>query len=155
MARWHANGSSMAPRQHPCGAIMASHRAKAAPSWRRHSSVVGPSRHVGRSFLESRLQRFTPMSAASLIAAHMNAPYGQIVRAEDVIASLKSGHFSASTKEANKILEALFTEVPPALIMKCAAQVQAPMEMVNHLYQASLALGLMRSQEWEDSTSSV
>jgi hypothetical protein len=29
--------------------------------------------------------------------------------------------------------------VSPDLIMKCAAQVQAPTEMVNHLYQASLA----------------
>ena len=90
------------------------------------------------------------MSAASLIATHLNAPYGEIVSADDVIASLKSGHLSASTKEANGILEALFTEVPPDLILKCADQVQAPLESVNHLYQVTLTLGLMRSQAWED-----
>ena len=95
------------------------------------------------------------LSAARLIAAHMNAPYGQIVSAADVVASLKSGHFAASTKEANGILEALFTEISPDLIMKCAEQIQAPLEMVNRLYHASLSLGIMRSQEWEDSTSSV
>ncbi len=94
------------------------------------------------------------MSAASLIATHMNAPYGKIVSAGDVVASLESGHLSASTKEANGILEALFTEVPPDLILKCADQVQAPLAMVNHLYQVTLDLCLMHSQEWKDATSS-
>lgn len=95
------------------------------------------------------------MSAASLIATHLNAPYGKIVSAGDVIASLKSGQFAAASKEANGILEALFIEVSPDLILKCADQVDAPLDKVNDLYQMTLALGFMRSPNWEDATSSV
>ena len=90
------------------------------------------------------------MSAASLIATHMNAPYGKLVSAEDVAASLKSGSLAASTQEANGILEALFTEVSPDLILKCADQIHAPLGMVNRLYRVTLDRGLMHSQAWED-----
>ena len=95
------------------------------------------------------------MRAASLIATHLNAPYGEIVSAEDVIASLRSGCFAAASDEANGILEALFTEVSPDLILQCAAQVDAPLERVAHLYKMALELGVMRSPAWEDATSSV
>ncbi|WP_041950044.1 hypothetical protein [Verminephrobacter eiseniae] len=95
------------------------------------------------------------MSAASLIATHMNAPYGKLVSAGDVVASLKSGFLAASTQEANGILEALFTEVPPDLILKCADQIQAPLGMVNHLYQVTLDRGLMHSQAWEDAVGAL
>lgn len=69
--------------------------------------------------------------------------------------SLKCGHFAAYTNEANGILEALFTEVSPDLILLCADQVGAPLERVAHLYEMALELGVMRSPEWEDATSSV
>ena len=95
------------------------------------------------------------MSAASLIATHLNAPYGKIVSAVDVIASLRSGHFAAANEEANGILEALFIEVSPDLILQCADQVGAPLESVAHLYEMTLELGVMRSPKWEDATSSV
>ncbi|MDR6213615.1 hypothetical protein [Paracidovorax wautersii] len=95
------------------------------------------------------------MSAASLIATHLNAPYGKVVTAEDVIESLRSGHFAAASEEANGILEALFTEVSPDLILQCADQVGAPPEKVAHLYEMALELGVMRSPAWEDATSSV
>lgn len=95
------------------------------------------------------------MSAASLIATHMNAPYGKIVIAGDVVASLKSGFLAASTQESNGILEALFTEVPPDLILKCASQIQTPLETVNRLYQVTLDRGLMRSQEWEETVARI
>ena len=81
------------------------------------------------------------MSAASLIATHLNAPYGKIVSARDVIASLRSGHFAAASEEANGILEALFTEVSPDLILQCADQADAPLERVAHLYEMALELG--------------
>ena len=95
------------------------------------------------------------MSAASLIATHLNAPYGKIVSARDVIASLRSGHFAAASDEANGILEAMFTEVSPDLILQCADQADAPLERVAHLYEMALELGVMRSPEWEDATSSI
>lgn len=44
------------------------------------------------------------MSAASLIANHMNVPYGKIVGEEDVVASFRHGELSASSREANAIL---------------------------------------------------
>ena len=94
------------------------------------------------------------MYAASLIATHLNAPYGKIVSAVDVIASLRSGHFAAASEEANGILEALFIEVSPDLILQCADQVEAPLEKLAHLYEMALELGVMRSPEWENATSS-
>ena len=104
---------------------------------------------LGRPLVE-RNPAFPFMSAASLIATHMNAPYGRIVSAEDVVASFKSGVFAASSKEANDILEALFIEVSPDLILKCAEQIQVPVEMASHLYQAALDRGLMHSPAWEN-----
>lgn len=89
------------------------------------------------------------MSAASLIATHLNAPYGKIVSTCDVITSLKSGCLSASSKEANSLLEALFIEVSPDLILKCADEINASLQKVNCLYQKTLELGLMPSQAWE------
>jgi len=38
--------------------------------------------------------------AASMIAAHLNAPYGPIVSAYDVAESLRCGELSARTNEA-------------------------------------------------------
>lgn len=90
------------------------------------------------------------MSAASLIATHLNAPYGKIVSALDVMTSLKSGCLSASSKEAESLLQALFIEVSPDLIFKCADEINASLQMVNCLYQETLDLGLMPSQAWED-----
>ena len=89
------------------------------------------------------------MSAASLIATHMNVPYGKILTSQDIIASFKSGNFEAATEEGRSLLAWLFVEVQPGLILKCASEIQAPLENVNRLYQRTRELGLHRIPEWE------
>ena len=73
------------------------------------------------------------MSAASLIATHLNAPYGPVVTAQDVAESLRRGTLSASTHEANAILEALFIECEPSLIERAAAELGVPLDRVRDL----------------------
>lgn len=89
------------------------------------------------------------MSGASLIANHMNVPYGRIVSAEDVEASFIKGYLAGHSREANGILAPLFNEIEPSLILRCAQEVKAPLEMVNRLYAHTLSLGFMPSPEWE------
>lgn len=97
------------------------------------------------------------MPAASLIATHLNAPYGRIVSARDVALSLISGRLNASTKAANDILSGLFVEIEPRLILRCAREEGAALQAVQELYEESVVRGCMRSPEWErfDPTSIV
>ena len=80
---------------------------------------------------------------------HLNTPYGKIVRAQDVIDSLKNGRFSATTEKANAILSALFLEIPPDLIFRCASEIGASQEAVYQLYRQSVQLTGLPCQEWE------
>jgi hypothetical protein len=89
------------------------------------------------------------MSVAQLIATHMNAPYGRVVSAADVVASLHAGHLCAASKAANEILSALFVEVEPRLILRCAAQEQVAASKVQKLYEDTVRVGLMPVPEWE------
>lgn len=89
------------------------------------------------------------MSAASMISTHLNVPYGPIVSPQDVVVSLRNGRFSASTKEANDILSALFIEVSCNLILRCSREVGASIDAVSHLYEESIRLTGHRNREWE------
>lgn len=71
------------------------------------------------------------MSAASLIATHLNAPYGPVVTEGDVAESLRRGVPSARTPEANAILEALFVECEASLIERAAAELGVPLRVGN------------------------
>lgn len=90
------------------------------------------------------------MSAASLIANHMNAPYGQIVSEADVAASFRHGKLSASSLEANGILAPLFNEIEPSLIIRCARELGVSIQSVNAFYEDSLTRGFCASPAWED-----
>ncbi len=90
------------------------------------------------------------MSGASLIANHMNVPYGRIVSAGDVAASFINGYLAGHSKEVNGILAPFFNEIEPSLILRCAREVHAPLEKVNALYQQTLKLGFMPSPAWEE-----
>jgi len=80
------------------------------------------------------------MSAAALIATHLNAPYGPIVSESDVIASLKNGCFSASSQAGNDILAAIFLETSPRLLLRCAHETGASLEAILKLYRSSILL---------------
>lgn len=90
------------------------------------------------------------MSIAALIATRLNVPYGDIVSEQDVVNTLKNGDFSASTASAKQLLETLFIEVKPHLILKCAEQLNTPYEKLKNLYTKS-AQAYMPSLDWEHS----
>ncbi|CUB01367.1 MULTISPECIES: hypothetical protein [Comamonas] len=90
------------------------------------------------------------MSAASLIANHMNVPYGKIVSEEDVAASFRHGRLSASNLEANAILAFFFNEIEPSLIIRCAREVGVSLQTANALYKDTLVRGCCASPSWEE-----
>ncbi|MDH1902110.1 hypothetical protein N5D67_07325 [Comamonas aquatica] len=90
------------------------------------------------------------MSAASLIASHMNVPYGQIVSEADVAASFQRGKLSAASLEANGILAPFFNEIEPSLIIRCARELGVSLQTVNALYEDTLTRGFCASPAWED-----
>lgn len=83
-----------------------------------------------------------------MIATHMNAPYGPVVTADDVVASLRRGTFCAATDEANAILAAMFVECSRSLIERAGAELGVPAERLQALYRESLRMGLMPVPEW-------
>ncbi len=89
------------------------------------------------------------MSAASLIANHMNAPYGRIITAEDVALSFQVGRLAAHSDKANGLLAGFFNEIEPSLILRCAKETNTSLATVAMLYQQILDLGFMPSPEWE------
>lgn len=91
------------------------------------------------------------MTAAALIATHLNAPYGRIVSETDVIDSLKSGCFSASSRAANDILAAIFLETSPRLIWRCARETGATVEAISRLYRDSILRTGHAFSEFEES----
>ena len=91
------------------------------------------------------------MSAAALIATHLTAPYGPLVSETDVIDSLKSGCFSASSQAANDILAAIFLETSPRLILRCARETGTSLEAIQRLYRGSILLTGDTCPELEES----
>lgn len=94
------------------------------------------------------------MSTAALIATRLNVPYGDIVCEQDVVDTLKNGDFLASTASAKQLLETLFIEVAPHIILKCAEQLNTPLEKLNKLYTKSVET-YMPSMKWENSMSAL
>jgi hypothetical protein len=89
------------------------------------------------------------MSAALLIATHLNAPYGKVVAVTDVERSLMAGHFEAHTVEAYGILAWMFVECEKSLIERAARELGAPSQRLQELYQDSLRLMMHRMPDWE------
>lgn len=90
------------------------------------------------------------MSAASLIANHMNAPYGKIVSEEDIVASFENGKLSASNESADGILGPLFNEKEPSLISRCERELGVTLQTVNDLYGDVLKKGFCSSPALEN-----
>ena len=89
------------------------------------------------------------MSAATLIATHMNAPYGPVVSAGDVERSLRAGRFEGHTAAAHGILAWMFVECEKSLIERAARELGVPSQRLQELYQDSLRLGMHRMPAWE------
>lgn len=91
------------------------------------------------------------MNAAALIATHLNAPVGQVVQEQDVLASLQEGSLSAATEQANALLSYLFVEIDPRLILQCAEEAGASASDANRLYADTIAHNSPRCVKWESS----
>jgi len=89
------------------------------------------------------------MTAAALIAGHMNAPYGRVLDEQAIWNSLRNGKLSAGSERGNAILGAMFCEMEPQLIVRCAVEIKVPVAQANRLYQDTLAYGFMRCPAWE------
>lgn len=86
------------------------------------------------------------MSAISMIATHLNAPYGAVVTADDVAASIAAD--TSANNEANEILCAMFIECDKALIERAARELGVSAETLNALYADSLERG-MHAVPWQ------
>ncbi|MDH0901399.1 hypothetical protein N5C12_18955 [Comamonas aquatica] len=89
------------------------------------------------------------MSAASMIATHLNAPYGPVVSAGDVERSLRAGRFEGHTAAARGILAWMFVECEKSLIERAARELGVPSLLLQDLYQDSLRLMMHRVPAWE------
>lgn len=87
----------------------------------------------------------------SMAVTHLNAPYGAIVCANNLIESLSQGELRAASPKAAAILSYLFVEVEPRLVMQCAMESGSSLPMVNQLYSDTIRGGAPRSAPWESS----
>lgn len=86
-----------------------------------------------------------------MAVTHLNAPYGAIVCASDLIESLSHGELRANSAKAAAILSYLFVEVEPRLVMQCAMESGSSLSLANKLYSDTIKSGAPRSASWESS----
>lgn len=91
----------------------------------------------------------------SMAVTHLNAPYGAIVCATDLIESLIQGELRAASPKAAAILSYLFVEVEPRLVMQCAMESGSSLPIVNQLYLDTIKGGAPRSALWESSITAL
>jgi len=89
------------------------------------------------------------MNSVALITSHLNAPYGGVLRAQDLAESLCHGKLAAKTDQANAVLGYLFVETDPRLIATCALEVGATVAQANQLYLDTLEHQAPRCPQWE------
>ncbi len=90
-----------------------------------------------------------------MVVAHLNAPYGPVVCADDLAGSLAHGEIRAASAQAAAILSYLFIEVEPRLVMRCAMEAGATLPIANQLYSDTLKSGVPRSALWESSVMDI
>jgi len=91
------------------------------------------------------------MSAADLITCHLNAPYGRVVRPEDVVRAIVDGRVDAAADAARAPISYLFHEVEHRLIATVALHHGGSYRSANDLYLDTLRLGVPRNPAWESS----
>jgi len=87
----------------------------------------------------------------ALIVAHLNVPYGPVVRRETVEAMLKAGSFKqldASALEL-ELLKTIFVECEPSVIGRACYQLGAGLEQAHGLYVELRAEGHPVVHRWE------
>lgn len=91
------------------------------------------------------------MTASALIASHLNAPFGAVLVASDVIDALKNGRLSGKSEKTSAILGGMFVEVEPRLIARCALEAHVSLQQAHVLYLDTLAHQFPKCPQWESS----
>lgn len=90
-------------------------------------------------------------SYADMIAAHLNAPYGPLVTADDVMALLRQGAASLQGRDraTAAVLGTLFDECSMTLIEHACQEAQMPPDAAAQAYASLIPLGAHRVRAWE------
>jgi len=97
-------------------------------------------------------------SYLALIATHLNAPYGQVVRSADIAAALRSGRLDTVQTDpwSKELIATLFAEVSPEIIGRACFEAGGRLEHAQHLYEhVQHAYGQPRVPQWEDALAGV
>jgi hypothetical protein len=91
-------------------------------------------------------------SYLDMIAAHLNAPYGALVSADDVLAVLRHGGdaLGSHDRAVASILGSLFDECRPGLIEHACNEAGVSEREAAAAYVALVALGARRVPAWDD-----
>lgn len=84
------------------------------------------------------------------LLGHLNAPYGPLVRREQLAAALACGGLDAVVEPAAQaVLASIFVECAPHSIAAAAAEIGAGRDRLEALYRDCVGRGEPRSAEWE------
>lgn len=87
--------------------------------------------------------------AIEMIVSHLNAPYGAVVTAGDVVEALCVGKTALAQNPAADVLGWLFAECSPALIEKACAEIKVPLQQAVHAYASFVSVGAPKVPAWE------
>jgi hypothetical protein len=94
-----------------------------------------------------------PGQKLAMVAQHLNAAIGNVVRPEHIAAALRSGTLSCvKDRDAASAIAWLFVEISPSLISDCTREAGASIASANRLYAECIAINLPRVSAWEQST---
>jgi hypothetical protein len=90
------------------------------------------------------------MVALNVAVGQLNASVGNVVSADQLASALRAGsvHHLSSTL-VGALINSIFAELPPDLILRSAAEAGADVHAVDRLYRATLADALPPSPRWE------
>ena len=95
-------------------------------------------------------------SKLALVVGHLNAATGSLALPEDLALALREGtvaHVAAGRGQQARLvqglLQSLFTEIDPALILGCARESGADWRHANGLYVEAVADGSPSVEAWE------
>lgn len=90
-------------------------------------------------------------SYADMIAAHLNAPYGALVTADDVLALLRqgAGALQGRDRAAASVLGTLFDECSPTLIEHACREAAMSPDAASQAYASLIPLGAHRVPAWD------
>ena len=90
-------------------------------------------------------------SYLDMIAGHLNAPYGALVTADDVLGVLRYGAeaLRGGSQAKASVLGSLFDECSPTLIEHACREAQVQPEIAAHAYASLVKLGAHRVRAWD------